>query len=110
MIRIRRIVADQQAAGSPMYELSEPFPIRIPLPVRRLAGPMQVDSIEFDGAIVRVAYRASAEQLGWWCGPAIHELLWLPEVRSPADAIEHYASWLSTIPKRSTRSTLQDFE
>jgi hypothetical protein len=80
--------------GCSVFEIIEPFHVRIPLPFRHKAGKMEVDTVSFDGTTVRVAYHKAAQPLGWWCARATHEFEWLPEVRSPADAARHYADWL----------------
>ena len=79
-----------------MLELQEPFPVRIPEAIRHMGGPMEVDTVSFDGTVVRVAYRKSSESgMGWWFAATTHEFLWLPDVQSSADVIEHYFRWLA---------------
>lgn len=78
-----------------MIDLKDPFLVRIPEAIRFNSEPMEVDTIEFDGSVVRVTYHKASTSVGWWCARVTHEFVWLPEVRSPEDAVAHYFQWLS---------------
>jgi hypothetical protein len=77
-----------------VLKLTEPFLVCIPSPIRVSGEPMEVASAEFDGQVVRVAYhKHPGSSRGWWYAAATHEFLWLPDVRTPEQALDHYLAW-----------------
>jgi hypothetical protein len=75
------------------FEIGGPLHICLPLPVRRNAGPMEVESTSFDGRIVRVIYRKyDGESMGWWYGQAVHDIEYLPSITTIDAAIAHAES------------------
>ena len=74
-----------------MIGFRNPFPVRLPCPVRWGNGEMEPDTIQFDGMTIRITYHARPVTRGWWDGRAIHEIDWLPGLRTPEAVLAHYA-------------------
>jgi hypothetical protein len=56
---------------------------------------MKVDTVEFQGTTVRVTYHKHPQPRGWWFARVTHEFLWLPDVRTPDQVLDHYLDWLA---------------
>lgn len=75
-----------------MFGFQNPFPVRLPFPIRWKGGEMKPESLQFDGDIIRVKYPKRAVTRGWWDGATVHELVWLRDVKTIDDIIADFVS------------------
>ena len=88
-----------------MIGFQNPFPVRMPLPIRLHGDVMKPETIAFDGEAICIRYEKNSSTCGWWDSATIHEIHWHRRLYTPEQILAHYAKQMSG-SRRQTKQRL----